>query len=690
MLRNVSISFVFFFSILVSTSSFGQDCATLIGQNPAMAIPVCGTKTFHQDGAANCGGNTIPSNSSCTVYNSDNSFWYKFHCFQTGTLGFVINGTVPEADYDWEVFDVTGRNPTDVFSDPSMMISLNLYGVSSANPPFPNYPTGTSATGSGNIHCEGHTNPFNAMPTITAGRDYLLMITNFKSTGSGYNITFGGAAGGTANITDPLQPHLLTARAACDGTQAIIKLNKKILCNSLSINGSEFTISPAVANVIAASGYGCSNGFDLDSLIITLDKPLPPGNYTINIKNGTPDGNTLKDYCDNLIPVGENIPLVVYPVFPTPMDSITKPGCAPDELLLDFSKQLRLIRCNSIAADGSDFIVTLISGTSPVTVIGASGVCNADGLTPIIKVKLSAPIQTKGTYRIILQTSPADGNTIVNECGQQTAAGTSLIFSTKDTVNADFTYRLNLGCKRDTINYFHDGRNEVNLWKWNFDNIRSSTLQNPSIIYASFGQKTAQLIVSNGVCKDSSAIQLINLDNELKAAFEVTAVVCPDDLASYKDNSIGNILAWHWDFGNGNTSLLQQPPQQTYPYSTAIRNVPVQLIVTNNLGCMDTTVRQIKVVGNCYIAVPNAFTPNKDGLNDYLYPLNAYKAKDLIFKVYNRFGQLLFQTTDWTNKWDGSFKGQPADPATYVWLLQYTHTDTGNRVEQKGTTILIR
>jgi gliding motility-associated-like protein len=302
---------------------------------------------------------------------------------------------------------------------------------------------------------------------------------------------------------------------------------------------------------------------------------------------------------------------------------------------------------------------------------------------------LVAPVQTKGVYQIQLVTG-SDGNTIIDECGQQTPAGASLNFSTKDTVNADFTYNTLLGCKRDTINFFHDGRNEVNLWKWNFDNIRNSSLQNSSEVYAVFGQKTAQLIVSNGVCRDTSSIVTILLDNDLKAALEVNAVVCPGDLASYKDNSIGKIVLWKCDFGNGNTSLLQQPPQQVYPFSNAIRNVPVQLIVTNNIGCSDTALQNIKVVGNCYIDVPNVFTPNSDGINDYLYPLNAYKATNLIFKVYNRFGQLMFQTTDWTNKWDGTFKGQAADAATYVWLLQYTHIDTGKRVEQKGTTILIR
>jgi hypothetical protein len=58
--------------------------------------------------------------------------------------------------------------------------------------------------------------------------------------------------------------------------------------------------------------------------------------------------------------------------------------------------------------------------------------------------------------------------------------------------------------------------------------------------------------------------------------------------------------------------------------------------------------------------------------------------------VYNRFGQRLFYTQDWTNKWDGSFKGQGADPGTYVWILQYTNIDTNLKVEQKGSVILIR
>lgn len=382
--------------------------------------------------------------------------------------------------------------------------------------------------------------------------------------------------------------------------------------------------------------------------------------------------------------------MIVYPVFPTPMDSVQKPGCAPGEIIVDFSNKLRFIKCNSIAADGSDFIVNRIAGTgSPVTVVGAEAVCSADGLTPIIKVKLSAPILTTGTFQIILQTG-SDGNTIINECGQETAAGATVTFYTKDTVNADFTYNIKYGCERDTINYFHDGQNEVNYWKWNFDNTRSSSQQNPEIYYGSFGQKQTQLIVSNGVCRDTSDIIPIFLDNELDARFEATNIVCPNETAFFIDSSIGNIVGWRWIFDNGNISTSQVPPPQSYIPLKPTRDVFPMLIVQNNYGCFDTAVQKITIPYSCYIAVPNAFTPNNDGLNDFLYPLNAYKAIDLLFRVYNRVGELIFETRDWNKKWDGRFKGQGVDPGTYVWILTYIDSDTGERKQQKGSTILLR
>lgn len=664
--------------------SLAQTCS-LPGMTPNNAIPVCGTSVFHQSQVTNCTGPNVAQTGCPIGVTSSSSFWYKFTCFQTGTLGFLISGIASTDDYDWVLFDITGRNPNDVFSNSSLPISINIYGAGSGSAPFPESPTGCRPGATGNVHCEGSENgntPFNAMPTISIGHDYLLMVTNWTQSTTGYDLSF---TGGTANITDPKEPHMESARAACDGTRATIKLNKRMKCSSLTASGSEFTITPAVANVISATGFGCGSGFDMDSLILTLDTPLPPGNYTINIRSGA-DGNTIRDNCDRDIPVGESIPMIVYPLIPTPMDSISNLGCKPAELQLVFRKN---IRCSSIAADGSDFMVTLVSGSTPVTVVGASGSCNTDGLSAIIKVTLSAPIQTKGIYQVRLVTG-SDGNTIIDECGQETPAGATLNFTTKDTVNADFGYSIKYGCDRDTVNYVHDGRNEVNYWKWNFDNVRSSSLQSPSMLYATFGEKKTYLVVSNGVCRDTSDMISILLDNEIKADFEVTAIVCPNEYATLTDKSTGNIVSWNWDFGNGITSTSPSPGVQSYIVPIVTREIFPRLIVQNNWGCFDTAIKKIVVPNSCYIAVPNAFTPNNDGLNDFLFPLNAYKATNLLFRVYSRVGQLVFETRDWTKRWDGRFKGQPADLGTYVWILTYTDIDSGERKQQKGSTILLK
>ncbi|MBC7423562.1 MAG: gliding motility-associated C-terminal domain-containing protein, partial [Ferruginibacter sp.] len=240
------------------------------------------------------------------------------------------------------------------------------------------------------------------------------------------------------------------------------------------------------------------------------------------------------------------------------------------------------------------------------------------------------------------------------------------------------------------IFYAHNGQNGVNSWAWNFDNGTSRSSINPFIIYPVFGNKQATLIVSNGTCRDSTTV--INLlDNAIHAAFEGTAVVCPGDPATFKDQSTGSLNSdWAWTFGNGNASTLQSPAPQFYASSNSIIEVPIRLIVTNTIGCSDTAINTVKVVGNCYIAIPKAFSPNGDGLNDYLYPTNAYKAKNLLFTVFNRNGQKIFQTQDWTNKWDGTYKGTPQDAGTYVWILSYTNIDNGKKVELKGSTVLIR
>ena len=577
----------------------------------------------------------------------------------------------PTDDYDWQLFDITGRNPMEVYSNPATFVASNWSGEPGN--------TGASYAGNTLILCDGPGVPlFTAMPRLIEGHEYLLLVSHFTQSQSGYTLSFDG---GTAIITDPTPPRLDSALAYCDGTAIDIFLNKRMRCNSLSADGSEFIINHPSANIIAASGEGCLSSFDLQHVRLTLSAPLPPGSYNITIKNGS-DGNTLKDICEREIPQNEVIPVTVHPVSLTLMDSLTTPACAPDTFELVFAKK---IRCNSIAPDGSDFIV---NGTYAATVSAAAGNCN-DGLTDRVVIRLASPMQTGGNFNVRLLRSAIDGNTLIDECGQEVPVNSTLPFVLKDTVSAYFTYTTAIGCELDTVQYRHNGANGVTQWSWVFDVDRLSSIRTPEIYYSTPGDKLTSLYVTNGFCSDTFT-DTIKILPKIDAAFEGSEFACPDEPATFRDLSTGNITGWSWNFGNGNISSDSNPLPQFYSTLSETIRVPVRLTVTDARGCTDTASQYITVAKNCFIAVPSAFTPNGDGLNDFLYPLNAYKAKDLKFSVFNRNGQRIFFSTNWLNKWDGRYRGKGVDAGTYVWMLEYTDADTNRAVQQKGTVILIR
>jgi len=192
-------------------------------------------------------------------------------------------------------------------------------------------------------------------------------------------------------------------------------------------------------------------------------------------------------------------------------------------------------------------------------------------------------------------------------------------------------------------------------------------------------------------CSDTANVLIKVLNSTaVKAGISGSDFLCrPYDSASFKNISAGNITKWSWNFDNGQKDSTSTPSIQYYSIPDNEDGYVVRLAIADSSGCADTAYHTLKVVNNCYIAVPSAFTPNGDGLNDYLCPLNAYEATNLIFRVYNRYGQLIFETRDWTKKWDGTMKGIKQASDVYVWILEYIDVK-GKKVFQKGTSVLIR
>ncbi len=653
---------------------FAQACTTL-GQTPSTAFPVCGTTVFTQASVPLCATNSlfVPGCSGDGAnYENRNPFFYRFTCFVSGTLGFLITPLAANEDYDWQLYDITGRDPNEIFTNNSLVVTGNWAGTYG--------PTGASASGVPGIQCASDptagANTFATMPNLVQGHEYLLLISHFTNTQSGYNLSFGG---GTAVITDPTEPHLQSAKPDCDGTKITVKLNKKVRCNSITLTGTEFSLLPAVTTVVATVPDSCAFAFDFDEITLTLATPLTNGNYQLVINNGT-DANTLLDNCARAIPQNEQVPFTYAVPQPIFADSIGRVGCASDSIKIYFPKK---ISCASIAANGSDFSV---SGPAPLTILSASGNC-VDGKTEYVVVKFTTPVYTGGTYQLSLKAGN-DGTILVDECGQEMPIQT-LPFIAADTVNASFTYTAVYGCQRDTFLFSHNGAHNVNSWNWTFNTITATT-QNHTIIFPATSTNDIQLIVSNGVCKDTATTQVV-LSNEVKASFTMPDIICPEDPLEVVNTSTGQISSWLWKYDVVGSSTVKDPPPFLFPTINREAYYTVKLLAYNSsLGCADSARKTLTVLDHCLIEVPSGFTPNNDGLNDFFQPHNALKADNYEFKVYNRWGQLVFQSRNWREKWDGKINGAYQTTGVFVWMISYTHRDTGKQVFRKGTVTLIR
>ena len=138
MIKRTLITFLFLGVFLYKL--FSQPCTTL-GQTPASAFPACGTTVFTQTSVPICSTNSlfVPGCSGDGVnYENRNPFFYRFKCYQSGTLGFIITPLAANEDYDWQLYEITGRNPDEIFTNRNIIVSGNWAGTYG--------PTGASAT----------------------------------------------------------------------------------------------------------------------------------------------------------------------------------------------------------------------------------------------------------------------------------------------------------------------------------------------------------------------------------------------------------------------------------------------------------------------------------------------------------------------------------------------------------------
>jgi gliding motility-associated-like protein len=151
----------------------------------------------------------------------------------------------------------------------------------------------------------------------------------------------------------------------------------------------------------------------------------------------------------------------------------------------------------------------------------------------------------------------------------------------------------------------------------------------------------------------------------------------------FTNNSTGAV-SYKWNFGDGDSSTQVNPIHQF----NATGDFTVCLVAINTFGCTDTVCQVVPALINPGVDVPNAFTPNGDGINDRVY-VRGFGIAKMNFRIYNRQGLMVFQSLTTSIGWDGKYKGvlQPMD--AYAYTLEIEFFD-GSRATKKGDITLLR
>ncbi|MCC6401163.1 MAG: gliding motility-associated C-terminal domain-containing protein [Flavobacteriales bacterium] len=152
-------------------------------------------------------------------------------------------------------------------------------------------------------------------------------------------------------------------------------------------------------------------------------------------------------------------------------------------------------------------------------------------------------------------------------------------------------------------------------------------------------------------------------------------------------------VSWAWSFGAGCVpdSAFEPDPIVLFPEDDE-GDYPVWLHVTNQYGCPDSVMKVVHIDGIFFLYVPNAFTPDGDGVNDLFGPSGQGLADaDYEFTVFDRWGSPVFRTNDWREHWSGIGPGGgPAGQGVYAWRLKAKDRYRGHRKEAMGHVTLVR
>ncbi len=314
-----------------------------------------------------------------------------------------------------------------------------------------------------------------------------------------------------------------------------------------------------------------------------------------------------------------------------------------------------------------------------------------DGNTSNDPLVSSHTYTTYGTYVITL--------IVTNNVCIESATESVTILAIPPIV--DFSYDPASGCAPLTVNFTNLSQfAEPDKYKWEFGQGQAtSNAVNPGYTYFEPGIYTVSLSASNvtGQLVTETKSMIIEVFPRPSAQFDIKPKVVniPGGILYTKNQSL-QASSFEWDFGDGSKSLSPEP-QHIYQKEG---KYDIQLVAYNQFGCSDTTLLEsaVRVEIGGQVLIPNAFSPNLsggnggsnqgNGKNDVFLPITR-GVVDFEMVIFNRWGELMFQSRDPEIGWDGYYNGRLCQQDVYVYKISALY-ENGQRIVRVGDVNLIR
>ncbi|HYV92485.1 MAG TPA: T9SS type B sorting domain-containing protein [Chitinophagales bacterium] len=211
--------------------------------------------------------------------------------------------------------------------------------------------------------------------------------------------------------------------------------------------------------------------------------------------------------------------------------------------------------------------------------------------------------------------------------------------------------------------------------------IWNDTITNSEIMVAPVASTLYTAVGFDGMCWDTASVNVIVHPLPLADAGSDVEILLGAEITL---NATGGISC-NWSPSTGLScdaccDPLASPKDTTEYFVT----------VTDDYGCKASDSVKVYVIPPDEVYIPDAFTPNGDGVNDVFLPILSGETEMTAFKIFNRWGQLVYFSSDKSHGWDGNFNGLPEEISTYVYCFIGENKETGQVIEKKGNVTLLR